>query len=75
MTTPADGGRRPVERVEDLRELNTPEEIAEFFRVSALIMRKWLRSDQFPNAFKIAGRWRIPRQDVLDLAQSLYGKK
>lgn len=61
---------------EALPDLCIPAEVANYFRVSAFTIRKWLRDgSSFPNAFRVSGSWRIPREDVLDRARQLYGDR
>lgn len=48
--------------------------VAELFGVTAETITNWCKKGGlFPNAFRINGRWRIPRADVLRLANSRYG--
>lgn len=61
--------------VDDLPELATMEELALFFRVSVPTAKKWVQSDSLPQAFKLGGRWMIPKEDIINLAKSMYGKK
>lgn len=68
----------------DLPAMMLPQEVAKYLRVTKdTIMRELSREAdleaagrprQFPNAFKLAGRWRIPREDAIAYAQSLYGR-
>lgn len=61
--------------IEAMPEICTVDELAEFFRVTRPTAIKWLKEDKLPEAFKIGGRWRIPKENILALAQSMYGKK
>ncbi|ANA87291.1 helix-turn-helix DNA binding protein [Gordonia phage Gibbles] len=61
--------------VETMPELCTVDELAEFFRITRPTALKWLKENQLPEAFKIGGRWRIPKENILALAHSMYGKK
>lgn len=57
-------------------ELMVPREVAAYFRVKPNTVLEWLgRNDVFPNAFKIGGSWRIPREDVKDYALRLRGDR
>lgn len=61
--------------IETMPELCTAEELAEFFRITKPTSLSWLKENRLPNAFKVGGRWRIPKEDILELAKSMYGKR
>jgi len=58
-----------------LPELMLPQEVADYFRVTPYTLNAWLRKGAFPNAFKIGGSWRIPREEVRAYAKTLYGDR
>lgn len=65
--TPPDDADTPVEH-----DLMLPKEVQDYFRIQDYTMKMWLGDPQkraFPNSFKVGGRWRIPRTDVIDLAR------
>lgn len=69
---------KEIHTFDDLPEICLIEEVMQFFRVERPQVLDWCRNknklNYFPNAFKVAGnRWRIPRSDVLELTQRLYG--
>ncbi|MDN5745502.1 MAG: helix-turn-helix domain-containing protein [Nocardioidaceae bacterium] len=66
---------REILTVDDLPENVLIPEAAQFFRISELICRRWVRDGHFPNAWKSGRAYIIPRQDVLDHAQKLYGRR
>lgn len=60
---------------DDLPEICLPAEVMDFFRVGETTFKRWLKEGRFPNQFKVGNGWRIPRQDVLNFAEELYGKR
>lgn len=60
---------------ENLPELCTVKELALFFRITVPTAKKWLNKNDLPSAFKIGGQWRIPKEDILALVKSMYGRK
>ncbi|AOE44613.1 helix-turn-helix DNA binding domain protein [Gordonia phage Jumbo] len=59
--------------VRDLPELMTATEVKDFFRISRSTLGLWLKDPEYlPGAIKIGRDWRIPKQDVIDLALKLY---
>ena len=61
-------------RYSDLPDLCKPEHIAAYFDVTKPTVMTWLRSGKFPEAFKIGGSYRIPKESVRAYAESKYGK-
>lgn len=62
---------------ESLPEVCLPAEVQEFFRIGEATFKRWISSknrlDYFPNSYKIGNGWRIPKQDILNLAEKMYG--
>ena len=61
-------------RYADLPDLCKPEHIAAYFDVTKPTVMTWLRKNYFPEAFKIGGSYRIPKESVRAYAESKYGK-
>lgn len=59
----------------DLPALCLVPEVAQFFRQTDETIRGWIKKGSFPNAFKTGRNYLIPKQDVLDLAHRMYGKR
>lgn len=64
-----------VRVADDLPEICVPDEVAQFFRVERRQVLAWCRDkESFPHARKMQGnKWRIPKGDVLALAERLFG--
>ncbi|URG17421.1 hypothetical protein Mbo2_051 [Rhodococcus phage Mbo2] len=67
-----------IRTAEDLPEFCVPDEVAQFFRVDKGAVMIWLRNkdgqNYLPHARKVQGnRWKIPKTDVLALAERLFG--
>lgn len=60
---------------ENLPELMLIDEVALFFRVTVPTAKKWLKDGSLPSSFKIGAGWRIPKEDVIAKAHSMYGYK
>lgn len=60
---------------DDLVENVLVAEVGQFFRQSDDTIRKWIKEGKFPNAYKLGKYLYIPKQDVLDLAHKMYGKR
>lgn len=56
------------------REFYAASSLAIIFDVEPYTARKWIIDGKFPNAFKLNGRWRVPKQDVVDFANQEYGE-
>jgi len=60
-----------------LPEICTLEEVAQFFRETPLTIRRQInqreKTGDFKRAFKKGGRWKVPRQDVEDYVQKMFG--
>lgn len=56
-----------------LPELLTVDELAQYLREHPNFTRKLLRMGEFPRAFRQGGRWKIPKQDVLDYVERRWG--
>ena len=51
------------------RDLLTPQEAAEFLRVTLKTIYQWLKACEFPGARQVGCSWRIPRKAVTDRFQ------
>lgn len=60
--------------LENMPDLCLKKEVAEFFRVRPETVAVWLKEKKFPQAFKLGGQWRFPKEDIMALAHSMYGK-
>lgn len=59
--------------IQNMPELCTVKELAEFFRISVPIAKKWLGTESLPQSFKLGNKWLVPKEDIINLAKSLYG--
>ncbi len=50
----------------------TPEEVAKIIQVHSWTVRRWCGEGIFPNAQKIARRYRIPKEDFESWYQSTF---
>lgn len=64
-----------VLQIEDLPENALVAEVAEFFRITDRLCMRWVREGRFPNTFRAGRSYLIPKQDVLDAAHRMYGKR
>jgi excisionase family DNA binding protein len=55
----------------DDEDLMTVVEVAEYFRVNQTMVRRWLKQEKLPGAFRMIGPvgWRIPRASVRALRE------
>lgn len=61
---------------DELPELCTTTIVAAIFAVKAATIRSWIKDGRFPNARLVHGGkdgWRIPKADVLLLAEKRHG--
>lgn len=66
---------RVINSFDDLPDNCVINEVAQFFRQADETIRTWVKTGEFPNAFKAGRIFLIPKQDVLELAQRKYGKR
>lgn len=66
---------KPIHNIEDMPDLALVPEVADFFRVTIDLVRKWIRDGKLPNTTKIGKEFRIPKQDVINLAHQMYGRR
>ncbi|WKW85507.1 helix-turn-helix DNA binding domain protein [Rhodococcus phage Reynauld] len=64
---------REIKTPDDLPVMCLVDEVAQFFRADHKAVRKWVKEGVFPGACKPGRNILIPRQAVLDYAQSKYG--
>lgn len=62
-------------RSEEMPDICTPEQLASYFQITKPTAIAWLREGKLPTAFKIGGRWRIPKSAITQLAHDMYGNK
>lgn len=60
---------------EDMPDICTPDQLASYFQITKPTAIQWLREGKIPDAFKIGGRWRIPKAAIQKLAHDMYGSK
>lgn len=60
---------------EDMPDICTPDQLASYFQITKPTAIEWLKRGKLPEAFKIGGRWRIPKSAIIKLAHELYGVK
>lgn len=72
MTTPQP---REILSIEDLPENALVPEVAEFFRTTDIIVRRWIRDGAFPDAYLSGKSYRIPKKDVISYMKKQYGKR
>lgn len=58
----------------DLPDLMTTTEVCEFFRIGKQKLKEWREGGDLPGMMKIGRDWRIPKDDIIDLAIKLYGQ-
>lgn len=61
--------------LENMPELCTINELAEFFRITVPTAKKYVQSDKLPQAFIMGTKWLIPKEDIINLAREMYGNK
>lgn len=72
MTAPE---AREILSIADLPDLARVEEVASFFRSTVPIVRTWIKKGKFPNSYKQGRGYIIPKQDVISLMETMYGKR
>lgn len=60
--------------LKDMPPYMLTKEVCDFFRASRSTVLLWLREGKFDGAYKVGKDWRIPKQSVIDLSESFYGK-
>ena len=64
---------KEINSIEDMPDNALVEEVAQFFRVTIPVVRKWIREGVFPNAYKPSRSFLVPKGDIIALMQKKYG--
>lgn len=66
---------RVVNGPDDLPAMCLVPEVAQFFRQTDKVIRKWIGDGRFPNAYKEGKAFLIPKEDVINYAEQKYGQR
>jgi excisionase family DNA binding protein len=56
-----------------LPQILTVDELCQYLRETPTKVRALLRAGEFPKAFRLAGKWKIPAADVIAYTEKMYG--
>lgn len=71
MTAPAP--KREILSIDDMPDNALVEEVATFFRTTKMIVRKWIRDGEFPHAYLEGRSYLIPKKDIIQRMNKMYG--